>query len=126
MWTALVLVVSCGNKGSEKVTRQDCEKVADHIAGLIIDHYRAHPDELWDEMAATKKDALPAGVTKETFKAYLDTPEGKTWMMQAQGAARSGTEQGIEPCMQHATPTQVTCLLAAKTKADVTACDKAK
>jgi hypothetical protein len=128
MWTALVLLVSCGNNPSEKVTREDCSKVADRLASVIADHWMAHPDELWDltHRSPDQPSDLPPTVTKETFKDYLATPEGKTWSMQALGWARTGTEDGIEPCMQHATPKQVKCFLAAKTKDDVTACDKAK
>src|SRR5688572_11118446 len=107
LWILLVLLVSCGNK-STKVTRDDCAKVADHIANLIIQHYTAHPDELWDGLAADGGDTgLPPTVTKPTFKAYLDTPEGKTWMMQRHGQARSGTEAGIDQCVAKATPDQV-------------------
>ena len=126
LWVVLVLLVSCGNK-PKKVTREQCSQVADHIADLIIDHYTAHPDELWDGMTAEPGDTgLPATVTKQTFKAYLDTPEGKTWLMQRRGQARTGTEAGIDQCVAQATPAQVSCLLAAKTREDVTACDKGK
>jgi len=126
MWIVLVLCVSCGNK-SEKVTRAQCAKVADHIADLIIEHFAAHPDELWDAVTGQPGETgLPEAVTKETFKAYLDTPEGKTWLMQRHGQARSGTESGIADCVAKATPKQVSCLLAAKSRDDVTACDQAK
>jgi len=126
LWIALACSYGCSKK-SESVTGEQCSKVADHIADLIIDHYATHPDELWDGMTAEPGDTgLPKTVTKETFKAFLDSPEGKTWMMQRRGQARSGTEKGIDQCVQHATPKQVQCLLAAKTRDDVTACDKAK
>ena len=63
----------------------------------------AHPDELWDGMTAQPGEtSLPPNITKDNFKAYLETPEGKTWMMQRHGQARSGTEQGIEQCVQKA------------------------
>ncbi|HEX5059452.1 MAG TPA: hypothetical protein VFV99_08840 [Kofleriaceae bacterium] len=126
LWIVLVLCVSCGNK-QEKVTREQCAKVADHIADLIIDHYAAHPDELWEAVTSQPGETgVPPTVTKETFKAFLDTPEGKTWLMQRHGQARSGTESGIPDCVAKATPKLVSCLLAAKSRDDVTACDQAK
>jgi hypothetical protein len=132
MRTCLVLglvifgVTSCA-KGDSKVTREQCSHVADHVATVIIDHYTTHADELWDLIHATEaKSDLPASVTKDNFKAYLATPEGKTWSMKALGAARVGTEGVIDKCVAEATPKQVSCLLAAKTRDDVTACDRAK
>jgi hypothetical protein len=126
LWIALVLVVSCGNNG-ERVTREQCAKVADHVANLIIDHYVAHPDEFWDGITAEPGDpGLPTTVTKQTFKAYLDSPEGRTWLLQRRGQARTGTEQGIDGCVKNAKPKQVRCLLAAKSRDDVSACDQAK
>lgn len=125
MWIFLVLLVSCGNKAADGVSRADCNKVADHIAALIITHYSTHTDELWDGLATSGGETgLPKEVTKETFKAYLGTPQGKTWLMQRQGQARTGTEAGIDQCVKSATRKQVNCLLAAKTRDDVTACDK--
>jgi hypothetical protein len=123
----LVLAAACAKSSSDKVTREQCSRVADHIAEIIVEHYAAHPDEFWDALTAEPGDTgVPKTVTKETFKVFLDSPEGKTWMMQRHGQARTGTENGIDPCVQHATRKQVDCLLAAKTKDDVTACDKAQ
>lgn len=123
LWILLVLVVSCANK-TEKVTRQDCEKVADHIAQVIMDHYVSHPDELWAGMSDPYASDIPRTVTKETFEDWLASPTGKTWTMQRHGQVRSSAEAGIQPCVDVATPALVTCLLAAKTREDVTACDK--
>ncbi len=126
LWIGLVLVISCTDKG-EKVTRQQCSKVADHVADLILDYYVGHPDEWWDALTAEPGDTgLPKAVTKETFKTYLESPEGKTWVMQRHGQARSGTEAVIDRCVEQATPRQVQCLLAAASKDDVTACDQKK
>ena len=122
----LVLVVSCGSK-TQKVTREQCTEVADHIADLIIDHFTANPLELWDGMNKEPGDTgVPPTVTRETFKSFLDSPEGKTWLMTRRGQARSGTHQGIDQCVEKASQKQVKCLLAAKSREDVTACDQVK
>src|SRR5438445_11885221 len=92
LWILLVLVVSCGNKGgTDGVTREDCAKVADHLAEVMIDHYTAHPDELWAQVEG-KDTGLPATVTKDSFGTYLGSPEGKTWLIQRRGFVRSAME----------------------------------
>ena len=125
LWILLVLVVSSCNK-PQKVTREQCSAVADHIAEVIINHYSSKPVELWDGMGTPQETGVPEAVTRETFAAWLASPEGKTWTMQRHGQVRSGTEAGIDLCVQKATPKQVSCLLAAKTRDDVTACDAPK
>lgn len=127
LWILLVLVVSCGNKG-EKVTREQCTKVADHMADLMIDDSVAHPDVWWDGMAAGSADTdMPKTVTRESFSAFLASPEGKTWLLKRHGAVRAEMEQRIDvSCMKKATPKTIDCLLAAKTHDDVQACDKVK
>lgn len=117
-------LVGCGSK-DDKVTREDCTKVADHIADLIMDHMQAHPDELWEQVK-DQQTGLPPAVTKETLPQFIETPEGKTWLLQRRGFTRSGVEQGIDTCVQKATRKQVSCLLAAKSRDGVTACDSAK
>lgn len=119
-----VLLAGCGSKGN-KVTREDCSKVADHIADLIMDHMQAHPDELWEQVQ-DQNTGLPPTVTKEALPQFIETPEGKTWLLKARGFTRSGVEQGIDACVQKATRKQVSCLLAAKSRDDVTACDSVK
>jgi hypothetical protein len=122
----LVLVVGCG-KPSDKVTREQCSHVADHVASVIVNHYTMRSDELWELIHHDNNPSdLPASVTKDNFKSYLATPEGRTWSMQALGAARVGTEGVIDKCIAEATPKQVNCLLATKTRDDVAACDQAK
>jgi hypothetical protein len=126
IWILLVLLVSCGNKQT-KVTREDCTKIADHVAELVIQHYSAAPEELWDVMHVEPGDTgLPDTVTRETLKSFLATPEGKTWLMKRQAKIREGTEMGIDGCLAKATPRQVDCLLAAKTREAVKACDAVK
>lgn len=123
LWLCVVLA-ACGSK-DDKVTRGDCTKVADHIADLIMDHMEAHPDELWEQVR-DQQTGLPASVTKDSLPAFMQTPEGKTWLLQRRGYTRSGVEQGIDTCVQKATRKQVSCFLAAKSRDDVTACDAAK
>ena len=125
IWILLVLGFGCGNKDA-KPTREDCTKVADHIADLIISQLSTHPDELWDSLAETGQTGLPKDVTKESLAAYIATPEGKTWIMQRRGYVRTGTEQGIDKCVTSASAKQVKCLLAAKSRVDVNACDATK
>jgi hypothetical protein len=123
----LLLLVACGSKADPKVTREECSQVADHITTLIIDHYTGHPDELWDNIHTEPGDTgIPSTVEKASFKDWLATPEGKTWLLQRQGAVRTAAEAGVEPCVKSATPKQVACLLAAKSREDVTACDAKK
>jgi hypothetical protein len=125
LWILLVLVVSCGNKGGGTVTREDCAKVADHLAEVMIDGYSAHPGELWQEIEG-KDTGLPTTVTKDTFAAYLGTPEGKTWLIQRRGFVRSAMEPGVDSCLAKASRKQVTCLLQTKSRDDVAACDSVK
>jgi hypothetical protein len=125
LWIPFVLSISCANKGDGKVTREDCAKVADHISEVMIDHYTANPEALWAEVEG--KDAgLPATVTKDTLGTYLQTPEGKTWLLQRRGFVRSAMEQGVDSCIAKASRKQVDCLLAAKSREAVTACDSVK
>ena len=121
---ALELLVSCGG-GDKKVTREDCTKVADHITDLIMVHMQSHPDELWAQVQG-QDTGLPQTVTKETLPQFMQTPEGKTWLLQRRGFTRSGVEQGIDTCVQKASRKQVNCLLKAKSREDVTACDSVK
>jgi hypothetical protein len=127
MSIAVVLAAGCAfgcGRASEKVTREQCAAVADHIATVIMNHFSSHPDELWAGMAEPYATGIPTTVTKESFAQFLASPEGKTWVMQRHGQVRSSAEAGIEPCVQVATPELVRCLLATKTREDVTACDK--
>jgi len=125
LWIPLVLVVSCGNKGRAKVTREDCAKVADRVAEVMVDHFSSHPDELWAEIDG-KDSGLPPTVTKDTFGEYLQSPNGKTWMLQRRGFVRTAMEPGVDSCVAKANRAQVDCLLKAKSRADVTACDSVK
>jgi hypothetical protein len=123
LWTVLAVgAVGCGDKAPAKATRAECMQVAEHIADLIMDHFTKNPDEWWDSFEGTDS-GLPPTVQKATFKAYLDTPEGKTWLMQRRGNTLSGTKEGVDTCVAQASRALAACLIAAKSKDDVVACD---
>ncbi len=107
-----------------KPSRAECTQVAEHIAELIISHYTAHPTEWFAAVEAEEGDSgLPPELTQETFAGYLATEPGKTWLLMRRGQTLAGTQQGIDLCVSNATKAQAHCLLAAKTRDDVVACD---
>lgn len=123
----MLLALGCGDKKSAAATREECAQVAEHIADLIIAEAAANPDALWDALHAGSGDSgIPADVSKPVFKLWLDSTKGQTWMMQRRGQTLSGTQMGIDACTKNATRQQVKCLLGAKTKVDVEACDRAR
>jgi hypothetical protein len=116
--------IGCRSKPTQP-TRDECSKVAEHIAELIIAHYLANPQEWFEAVAAEPGDTeLPKEIEKTTFEAFLATEPGKTWLLKRRGQTLSGVQQGIDPCVENATRAQVKCLLAAKSKTDVAACDE--
>jgi hypothetical protein len=124
MWISLG--IGCKDKNEPtKPTREDCAKVASHMAELMFNDYVAHPDAFWELMHAPGVDPeLPPDVTKESFQAWLDTGPGKTWLMKRRGNALSGTQNGIDSCTQNGSKPLMDCLLAAKSKDDVGKCDQ--
>jgi hypothetical protein len=124
LWAALAL--ACGSKAEPKVTREDCMNVSEHIAELLVADAKANPDAMWDALHRGAGDSgIPDDIVKTQFKAWLDTAQGQTWMMQRRGQTLAGAQQGIDTCLQKANRALVTCLLASKTKTDVEACDRA-
>lgn len=120
----LSLASGCQSKPA-KPTRDECTQVAEHIAELIIAYYTANPQEWFADVSAEPGDpGLPKDIDKTTFAAFLGTEPGKTWALQRRGQTLSGVQQGIDLCVQNATKAQVKCLLAAKSKSDVVACDE--
>jgi hypothetical protein len=117
--------LGCGNKAGEKATKADCEHIAEHVADLIVADAAANPDALYEAIKASPGDTrIPETVDKAGFATWLQSPEGKTWMLQRRGQTLSGTQQGVEPCVKRAAPKSwVTCMLAAKTKPEIEACD---
>jgi hypothetical protein len=121
----LGLAVGCGSKDA-RPTREACTQVADHMADLMLAHFVEHPDELWDLVASADAPDVPQGTTRETFPSFLASPEGKTWLLKRHGDLRTGTLDGVDGCTKNATRSQVKCLLAAKSRDDVEACDRAR
>jgi hypothetical protein len=120
----MVLAAACGDKGPERATREDCTRVSEHIADLIVADAKASPDAMWDALHEGSGDSgIPSDVTKPQFKAWLDTSQGETWMMQRRGQTLAGTQLGIDTCVQRGSKPLAQCLLDAKNKADVQACD---
>lgn len=119
------VVSGCGDKSPEPATREDCTKVAEHIAELIIRDAASQPEALYDAIrAAPGESAIPADVTRDGFKAWLETPAGQTFLMQRKGQTLSGTQVGIDACVKDGTKALTRCLLAATKKEDVEACDR--
>jgi hypothetical protein len=120
LWTFL----ACRSASDSKPTREDCTRVSEHVADLIMTDSTADPDGLWDAIHAEPGDSeIPATIDKPAFKTWLDSPEGKTWLLQRRGNVLAGTQHGIDGCVEKGSKTIVRCLLAAKTKTDVDACD---
>lgn len=121
MWTCF----ACNDKAATTPSRADCQKVAEHIADIIVAEAVADPPALFDRVGASGGETgIPATVTRDGFKAWLETPEGKTWMMQRRGQTLAGTQQGVNSCVEKGTKATVDCLLVAKSKSDVDACDR--
>ena len=123
MWMSLVS--GCGDKSPEAATREDCTKVAEHIAELIVRDASSRPEELYDTIRASPgESAIPADVTRDGFKAWLETPPGQTFLMQRKGQTLSGTQLAIDSCVKDGTKALTRCLLAATKRDDVMACDQ--
>lgn len=122
MWSSLA--IGCRDSTPPRPTREECTAAAEHIAELIIDHFMADP-AAWFE--AISKEPGPTGIppviTKEVFGDWLQSPPGRTWLLQRRGNTLSGVQQGIDPCVENGTKAQVKCLMTAKSKDDVVACD---
>jgi len=122
LWMSL----GCHSSSTTKPTRERCIQVSEHVADLILAESMKDPGTLWDAIKAEPgpgDDALPADLSKETFAAWLDSPAGKTWMLQRRGNVLAATRQAVDGCVQNGSEAVVSCLLAARSKADVDACD---
>ncbi len=122
LWTTF----GCGSKSNGTATREDCTRIAEHVAGLIVAEAASKPEELWTAVHASPGDTgIPPEVGQAGFATWLGSPGGQTWMMQRRGQTLAGTQEGVEPCVKKAAPKAwVTCMLASKSKADVQGCDQ--
>jgi hypothetical protein len=101
--------------------------VSENIAGIILKEKTDRAEEWFDAIKAApdaSNSGLPADLPRTAFKLWLDSPEGRTWLMQRRTNLLVGVQQGIEGCVENATKAQVKCLLAAKSKDDVGVCDQ--
>ena len=120
LWMSL----GCHSSAKTKPTREQCTQVSEHVADLILAESLKDPATLWDAIKAEPgDDGLPADLTKETFAPWLDSPAGKTWLVQRRGNVLAATRQAVDGCVQNGSEAVVSCLLAARSKADVDACD---
>jgi hypothetical protein len=119
IWIVLVLLVSC--EDSKQIR---CRQAVDHVADLLIEGLLEHPDQLWDAVHAEPGDpGIPTVYRKATFQAFLDSPDGKAWLERRHAGARAGTRKMIDRCVEQASAAQIQCMLDAKTRAQVQACD---
>ena len=116
----IALVAACKGKRGPKpppVTQADCIAVRDHVADLVTTDMVAHPERLWDSLQShdPAKDAdLDAGLTRETFGAWLATERGKAWIAKSRARASSKFDDIVAKCVARATKDNITCWLGAK------------
>lgn len=124
MWSSLSL--GCRDKADPKATREECTKVAEHIADLIMAHNTANPDQWWESVHTQSaiEHGIPAEVRREAFADWLRSPQGETWKLLRRGQTVAGVQQGIDACVDNATRATVKCLLGATSKAEVHSCDE--
>jgi hypothetical protein len=120
--TLLVLSVSCKSRSQ---LRTDCNRVADHVADIIVDYFVANPNQLWEAVHAEPGDpGIPLTFTKATFPTFLSSDAGKRWIDRRRAIVQVGTHSIVEQCVQKASQKQIKCMLAATTREAVAACDK--
>ena len=118
----VVIAVGCSKKPAapEKVTREQCVAVRDHVVDLIIEHYKANGPETFDGLdrsdVATMV-GIPPGVTRETFGPFLASGAAQQWVGNARARLVAGPGIGdtVEKCVQRGTPTHITCWMTALT-----------
>ena len=118
----VVFELGCGTKQAapEKVTREQCVAVRDHVVDLIIAHYKANGPETFDGLdrgdAATMV-GIPAGTTRETFGRFLASEVATQWLGNARARLVAGAGLGdtVEKCAKRGTPTHISCWMGATT-----------
>jgi len=121
---ALVTIVGfgCGKRqpAGQKVTREQCVVVRDHVVDLIIQHYIANGPETFDGLdrsdAATMV-GIPPGVAREKFGAFLASGAAKQWLANTRTrlVAGAGLSDAVDKCVQRGTPTHIECWMGAST-----------
>ncbi len=118
----VILALGCGKKQSaaDKVTRDDCLAVRDHVVDLIIKHYIANGAETFDGLdrsdAATMV-GIPPGVAREKFGVFLASGAAEQWLAstRARLVAGAGLGDTVEKCAQRGTSTHIACWMEAQT-----------
>lgn len=117
-----ILAFGCSKKqpAAQKVTREQCVAVREHVVELIIQHYIANGPETFDGL--DKSDVatmvgIPPGVTREKFGPFLASGAAEQWLANARArlVAGTGLSDTVEKCAQRGTPTHIACWLGAST-----------
>lgn len=116
-----VTALGCGKKAApEKVTREQCVAVRDHVVELIIQHYVAHPAETFDGLDRSDTATMvgiPVGTTRDSFGAFLSSDSAKTWLGNARArlVAGTGLTDTVDKCARRGKPEHVACWMGATT-----------
>jgi hypothetical protein len=114
-----------GKPAVERPSRADCEQMFERMSGLIVAQQLEDPGALWDTVAARFKVSIPATTTREGFPAFLESEAGKAWGGELRKAVRADLDGHLDECTATATKAHITCVLAARDRAEVDACDRA-
>lgn len=126
LWGSLAIACK-GDSGSGKPTNEECAAVGENIAGIILKDKIDHAEAWFDEIKAApdaNQSGLPGDLPRAAFKLWLDSPQGRTWLMKRRTNMLVLVQQAVAGCVEDATKAQVKCLMAAKTKDDVGVCDQ--
>jgi hypothetical protein len=116
-----VTALACSKKpAADKVTREQCVAVRDHVVELIVKHYLAHPEETFDGLDRSDTATMvgiPVGTTRESFGAFLASDAGKPWLGNARArlVAGTGLTDTVDKCVRRGKPEHIACWMGALT-----------